>query len=156
MSYPCAAIETILQEHDQRTGSEITSTYMEYVKTQDFVTFREAMITETELCLILALWAWSLQAAGPLHWWLAITGLPLSLFLLIHMSSYLEVPMTEIKLHDLSLAIYMMISPFIRFISFCWCKVYIDPLRSWERIFFWTMLSLSTVGCNFWMQFYSV
>jgi hypothetical protein len=55
MSYPCAAIETILQEHDQRTGSEITSTYMEYVKTQDFVTFREAMITETELCLILAL-----------------------------------------------------------------------------------------------------
>ncbi|CAK9222076.1 unnamed protein product [Sphagnum jensenii] len=49
------AIETILQEHDQRTGSEITSTYMDYVKTQDFVTFREAMITETELCFILTL-----------------------------------------------------------------------------------------------------
>jgi hypothetical protein len=55
MSYPCAAIERILQEHDQRTGSEITSTYMDYVKTQDFVTFREAMITETELCFILTL-----------------------------------------------------------------------------------------------------
>jgi hypothetical protein len=54
-SYSCAAIETILQEHDQRTGSEITSTYMDYVKTQDFVTFREAMITETELCFILTL-----------------------------------------------------------------------------------------------------
>ncbi len=60
MSYACAAIEKILKLHDELTGSEITSTYMEFVKTQDFVTFREVMITETELCRILTFWAcWS-------------------------------------------------------------------------------------------------
>jgi hypothetical protein len=33
---------------------------MDFVKTQDFVTFREVMITETELCRILTFWAcWS-------------------------------------------------------------------------------------------------
>jgi hypothetical protein len=53
MSYACAAIEKILKLHDELTGSEITSTYMDFVKTQDFVTFSEVMITETELCRIL-------------------------------------------------------------------------------------------------------
>jgi len=62
----CAAIEKVLEEHDRRTGSDITSTFMNFVKTQDIVTYREEMITETELCLILAFWAasWSLQAHG--------------------------------------------------------------------------------------------
>jgi hypothetical protein len=50
----CAAIEKVLEEHDRRTGSDITSTFMNFVKTQDIVTYREEMITETELCRILA------------------------------------------------------------------------------------------------------
>jgi hypothetical protein len=31
----CAAIEKVLEEHDRRTGSDITSTFMNFVKTQD-------------------------------------------------------------------------------------------------------------------------
>ncbi|CAK9222066.1 unnamed protein product [Sphagnum troendelagicum] len=50
----CEAIEMVLEEHDRRTGSDITSTFMNFVKTQDIVTYREEMITETELCRILA------------------------------------------------------------------------------------------------------